>query len=412
MIARYMDIIVHFPGFLKPCLKNILVKGVVILQVIGIICEYNPFHLGHKKQIDFIRSRFGKDCAVVCLMSGNYVQRGAPAVFDKSARAKAAILSGADLVLELPVTYALSSAEGFARGGVEILGSFCDYLCFGCETGSTEQLMSTAGALLCDAFKPALRRELDKGLSFPAARAAALDAMGLDAEILRRPNDILAVEYCKAILATGTAMKPLPIIREGSYHALLPDTENPSATSLRRLIEDSGEWLSFVPECTRSIWQSASVHTLEAGQRAILSRLRTMTDAEFEALPYGSEGLWRKFMHACRREPDLLHITAATKSKRYTATRIQRMLLCAFLGITGQTLSTPAPYVRVLALNDTGRAVLRSVKQLMHCINAGEAVDHPYYALEKRCADLYALFSPSPEAPGAEEKLRIYYHRQ
>ena len=118
------------------------------MRTVGIICEYNPFHLGHKKQIDWIKAYFGGDCAVVCLMSGNFVQRGHPAIFDKSHRAKAAILSGADLVLELPVTCALSSAEGFARGGVEILGKFCDYLCFGCETGSENILKDTAKALL------------------------------------------------------------------------------------------------------------------------------------------------------------------------------------------------------------------------------------------------------------------------
>ena len=380
------------------------------MKTVGIICEYNPLHLGHKKQINEIRRLCGDDTAIVCLMSGNFVQRGHPAIFEKACRAKAAVLSGADLVLELPVTYALSSAEGFARGGVEILGKFCDYLCFGCETGSEEILMDTAKALLSDEFQPILRQELEKGVSYPAARAAALENMGLDAEILRRPNDILAVEYCKAILSTGTAMKPLPIVREGSYHAETPDGSNPSATALRKLILDDGNWQDYVPEITGPVFSNATLHTLEAGERAVLAKLRTMTDAEFEALPYGSEGLWRKFMHASRRESTLSAITAATKSKRYTATRIDRMLLCAFLGITAQMLSTPAPYVRTLALNDRGRTVLRQAKQQLHCINTGESVDQPYYALEKRCADLYALSAAAIEAPGGEEKQRVFYH--
>jgi predicted nucleotidyltransferase len=276
-------------------------------------------------------------------MSGNFVQRGAPAIFDKAVRAKAAVLAGADLMLELPVTYALSSAEGFARGGVEILGKFCDYLCFGCETGSEEILINTARALLSEEFKPLLHDELDKGLSFPAARAAALEKMGLDAEILRRPNDILAVEYCKAILTTGTSMKPLPIVREGSYHAETPDAENPSATALRKLMLSEGNWQDYVPHITQPILENAPIHTMEAGERAVLMKLRTLTDGEFEALPYGSEGLWRKFMHACRRESTIAAITAATKSKRYTATRIDRMVMCAFLGITAQDLASPAP---------------------------------------------------------------------
>ena len=381
------------------------------MKTVGIICEYNPFHLGHKKQIDWIKGHFDGKCTVVCLMSGNFVQRGHPAIFDKSLRAKAAILSGGDLVLELPVTCALSSAEGFARGGVEILGKFCDYLCFGCETGSEYILMDTAKALLSEEFKPLLHAELDRGLSFPAARASALEKMGLNPEILRRPNDILAVEYCKAILSTGTAMKPLPMVREGSYHAEIPDAENPSATSLRKLIHSDGNWQAYVPEITRNVFENAAVHTLEWGERAVLARLRTMSNAEFEALPYGSEGLWRKFMHACRKETTIEAITAATKSKRYTATRIDRMLMCAFLGITAGMLAEPAPYVRALALNDRGRSVLKSAKQHMHCINAGESVDHPYYALERRCADLYSLFAATIETPGAEEKQRIYYHK-
>ena len=135
-----------------------------------------------------------------------------------------------------------------------------------------------------------------------------------------------------------------------------------------------------------------------------------MTDGEFEALPYGSEGLWRKFMHACRSCATLEEIITATKSKRYTRTRIDRMVMCAFLGISAEMLKEPAPYVRVLAFNDRGRSVLKQMKQHMLCINAGEPVDHPYWELEKRCGDLYGLFcADGPESPGREEKCRIIY---
>ena len=137
------------------------------MKIYGIICEYNPLHLGHHKQLRLLKDRGG---AVVCLMSGNFVQRGAPAIIDKMARAKAAIDCGADLVLELPVTCALSSAEGFADGGVNILGKFCDLLSFGAETADPQLLMGTAKALLSPEFSEKLRTELDTGLSFPAAR--------------------------------------------------------------------------------------------------------------------------------------------------------------------------------------------------------------------------------------------------
>lgn len=383
------------------------------MKIVGIICEYNPLHLGHQKQFRIIRETLGEETAIVCLMSGNFVQRGAPAIVDKMVRAKAAVLCGADLVLELPVTYALSSAEGFAAGGVSILGGFCDYLCFGSETGDESALMSTAKALLSEEFAYALRQELEKGLSFPAARTSALETMGINGELLAKPNDILAVEYCKAILTQGCSMRLLPICREGGYHDALPDPENPSATAVRKLMATSGDWERYVPAESAEVLRGATLHSIAAGERAVLSKLWTMKDEEFEALPYGSEGLWRKFMHACRSERTLEKILAATKSKRYTRTRLDRMVMCAFLGITKEALEEKAPYCRVLGFNDVGRSVLKQAKQVGWFVNAGETVEHPYWQLEKRCGDLYGLFVEGvPEAPGAEETYRVYYHRE
>ena len=383
------------------------------MKIVGIICEYNPLHKGHVKQIQQIRTNLGDDTAIVCLMSGNFVQRGAPAIIDKTLRAKAAILCGADLVLELPVTYALSSAEGFAAGGVRILGSFCDYLCFGAENADEALLAQTASALLSDAFSPLLRKYLEQGISFPAARQAALEEMGLSPEMLSSPNNILAVEYCKAILSQGCAMKPLPILRDGSYHAETADSENPSATSVRKLMLDAADWTPYVPENVCGILRNATLHSMEAGERAILSRLRTMTDEEFERLPYGSEGLWRKLMHACRSEATLEGIIAATKSKRYTRTRIDRMIMCAYLGITLQDMLSPVPYTRVLGFNDRGRLALKAARRNGMFLNAGEIDLSDYGVRERRIGDLYGLFcTDAPEAPGAEAARRIYYRKE
>ena len=375
------------------------------MKIIGIICEYNPLHRGHEKQIRHLKAEY-PGCAVVCLMSGNFVQRGVPAIVDKSLRAKAALLAGADLVLELPVTYALSSAEGFAAGGVKILGSFCDGLCFGSETGHREALMATAKALLAEDFPEKLRVELQKGLSFPAARQAALGEAG---RLLTNPNDILAVEYCKAILAQGSKMEILPIRREGSYHDDIPNPDNPSATAVRNWMVQDLSWQSFVPH--PEIYECAALHRLDAGEKAILYRLRTMTDAEFESLPYGSEGLWRKLMRACREQTDLSAIIAATKSKRYTRTRIDRMVMCAFLGISREMLETPAPWCRVLGLNDTGRTVLNKARETGNFPNIGEKLDHPYQELERRADSLYGLFSQTPEPPDTADTRRIIYGR-
>ncbi len=379
------------------------------MSVTGIVCEYNPLHLGHKKQLDLIREAY-PDGTIVCIMSGNFVQRGHPAIVDKSLRAEAAVLCGADLVLELPVTAALSSAEGFAAEAVRLLAPFCDRLCFGCESGDADSLMETAGALLRPDFPEYLRRELGKGLSFPAARAAALETMGSGSGLLRQPNDILAVEYCKAILSQNVSLEPLAIRRGGSYHATQADASDPSATAVRELMVSSGAWLDYLPAEARDCFRDAPIHTLRAGERMILARLRTMTDEEFEALPYGSEGLWRKLMHESRRQATLEDIFTAVKSKRYTRTRLQRMVLCALLGISREMILSPAPWARALAFSDRGRQVLKKAREAGPYPNAGEVLDHSYQLLENRAGDLYGLFAEAgPETPDTEKRRRVVY---
>lgn len=375
------------------------------MKTVGIICEYNPFHNGHRRQIQQIRERFGLDTAVVCLMSGNYVQRGAPALVDKSIRAKAAVLSGADLVLELPITVSLSSAEGFAAGGVRILSRCCDVLCFGTESMTEEMLVQTAQVLLSPQFSDLLKEEIASGCSFPIARQQALARLGIDTS-LSNPNDILGVEYTKAILSQQSSMTIFPVFRNGDYHSQVLSSQAPSATALRKAMLSGDDWQTAVPEATVPLLQNAAFHTLAAGERAILSKLRTMTDGDFERLPYGSEGLWRKLMKACRSKNDLTAIIEATKSKRYTRTRIDRMILCAFLGLTEEDMGILPPKIRALAFNDRGRSILRT----HDCFcNAGEAVDET----EQRIGSLYGLFAINAvEPPDSETKRRIFYHQE
>ena len=380
------------------------------MSTTGIICEYNPFHLGHKKQFDLIRQK-DPHGAIVCLMSGSFVQRGKPAIVNKMARAEAAVNTGADLVLELPVTAALSSAEGFASMGISILSLICDQLCFGAEAAESDRLMNTAGALLTGDFRECLRAELDKGLSFPAARQAALGQMGLDAALLSQPNNILAVEYCKAILSQKSSMQPMAIFRDGDYHDTQADSDNPSATAVRKLMVEKGNWEKFVPAECVSAFQQAVLHDISYGEIAILTKLRSMTDEEFEALPYGSEGLWRKLMHASRSKATLEEILEETKSKRYTRTRLDRMVMCAFLGITDETLRSPVPYTRVLAFNDKGRQILKKTRKQGTFVNIGETVNEPYQRLEDRCGTLYGLFAKQPENPDIERNYRVYYKK-
>ena len=401
------------------------------MRTVGIICEYNPFHNGHLRQLRLARAAMGDDCAVICLMSGNYVQRGEPAIFPKELRAEAALRCGADLVLELPLTAAVSSAEGFAAGGVAVLSALgCDALCFGTESQDSGKIMLTAEANLDPAFDGLVRAELESGCSYPAARQRALERLGAG-EGLSAPNDILAVEYCKAILRQSSSMRPLPICRTGSYDAETLDPAAPSASALRNVLcrswrrPEEGlstvgqrcDWQSAVPEELYTLYAASPIHTMQAGERALLAVLRTLPDAAFKALPFGSEGLWSKLMKNCRACASTEEILEQTKSKRYTRSRIRRMLLCAFLGLTAADLDREPPYVRVLGFNDLGRAALREIKArdpALPVVNAGEIPPDPaYYALEKHAADLYTLFSASGTEPGgAEDRLRVVYQRK
>lgn len=391
------------------------------METVGLICEYNPFHNGHARQLRLVRQMLGEDCVLVCLMSGNYVQRGLPAGFPKQVRAQAALRCGADLVLELPLTVAVASAEGFAAGGVSILTALgCQRLCFGVETEDAAALLHTAEANLDPAFDALVRERLQSGCSYAAARQQALEALGAGAGVTS-PNDILAVEYYKAILRQNSALRPLPIVRTGSYHARTLEPEAPSATALRRALTasrmglagdwpdpqaqaDAARWRAAVPDCLRALYEAAPLHTFAAGERAVLARLRTLPDTAFAALPYGAEGLWSKLMKNCRRCATVEEILEQTKSKRYARARIQRMLLCAYLGLDRETMEAAPPYVRILGFTDAGQAVLRQMKRHVPLVNAGQQPAAAWYAaLENRASDLYDLFSVSATRPAGEE---------
>lgn len=388
------------------------------MRAAGIICEYNPFHRGHEKQLRLMRERLGEETAAVCLMSGNFVQRGAPAVFDKTVRARAAVMCGANLVLELPVTTALSSAEGFARGGVEIFDRLgvVNALCFGSETGGTDAIVRAAEAMSAPEFTQALREALDSGRSYPAARQLALVRVCGDGALLNAPNDILAVEYCKALLERRSQIRPVTVRRDGGYHDVCPDLENPSATAVRAQMEQGALWRQLVPQAAAEVYADAVRYCIQAGERAMLARLRAMTQEEWGRAAFGSEGLWSKVRRAVQTEGSVEAILCAAKSKRYPRTRLQRLLMCAYLGISQEALGRPAPYVRVLAFDEKGRALLREMRgnDGIPIINAGErGPDAEYFALECRCAALYGLFSESPAETNAvpEEKIRIFQRK-
>ncbi len=369
------------------------------VKTAGIICEYNPFHLGHLRQFHLTREALGGDAALICVMSGHYVQRGVPAMWDKFTRARAAVACGADLVLELPLTCVLQSAEGFARGGVEVLERFgvVDVLSFGAECGDSQALLALARRMEAPDYGERLRAKLDCGLSYAAARQAALEDQQ---DLLSRPNNILGLEYCRAILQRSSSLEPMALKRDGDYHAQTPDFLAPSATSVRALFPD-GPWRDYVPAPAVAILETAPRYDLLHGERAVLARLRAMKDGEWEAAAHGSEGLWSKARRAARQAGGLSELLAAVKSKRYPQTRIQRLILCAYLGLTAADLERPISYVRILAANERGRALVRQARkrERLPLVNPGETPpDRAYYALETRAADLYTLFA-APACP-------------
>lgn len=384
-------------------------------MITGIICEYNPLHLGHAAQMEKIRAVWGQDAAIVCVMSGNFVQRGAPAVLDKMTRANAAVACGADVVLELPVTGTLSSAERFASVGVEVLDRLgtVDVLCFGSESGVAELFRKAAELMEKPEFEELLHEKIVSGLSYGAARQQALSQMTGLSDIGRLPNDILALEYCRALRRRGSKIVPFDVRRPGGYHDTVPDPQNPSATAVRGLM-DSDAWLAYVPAPARELFAEAPRYRLTCGERAVLARLRGMSESQWEKTAHGSEGLWSKVMKAVRKEGSFDAVAAASISKRYPMTRITRLLTCAYLGITEEDLHRPVFYARVLAFSQKGRGVLRDAKEKgdLPLVNAGQAPeDQEYWALEQRCGDLYTLFAEdfSHAVAGWEKNVRVKF---
>ena len=341
------------------------------MSVIGIVGEYNAFHYGHKHHIAETKRLLGEDCPVVCAMSGDFIQRGEAAVYSKFARAEAAVRSGVDLVLELPPAWALSSAEGFARGAVGLLGSIgvVTHLSFGSECGEVEPLETLAEILLDPLIGADIRRELEaqEGIPFAAARqrAVAKRAGELSGQ-LETPNNILAVEYIKAVYEQGLSIKPVTVQRFGSGHDKMSESGHKSAAEIRRALANGADISASVPGSAYEIYRredklGRGPVLMENLESAMISRLRMLPDSAFAALPDAGEGLNNRLARAAREESGLDAVIAAAKSKRYALSRIRRMVMCAVLGISADMSRETPPYARVLAANARGCALLRDM---------------------------------------------------
>ena len=348
-------------------------------KVLGIVAEYNPFHNGHLYHLEKAKKETGSNYTVA-IMSGNFTQRGSTALIDKWSKAEAAIHSGIDLVIELPVLYATSSAENFAEGAVKILDSLSvvDYISFGSETADMEVLDKCADVLFHEPkqYKNLLSHELSKGISFPKARENAL-MMYLNnirkfANVLSSPNNILGIEYLKALKKLKSNIEPHTIPRyEVGYHDSNYTETTASSTAIRNMIKNNGfnALANLMPASSYSVLMKNIkaghvVSDLSVFEKEIIYTLRRMKTSEIASLPDVSEGLEFAIKNAadsCNTMTEFLNII---KTKRYTTTRLQRILVYALLGITKKDMvmsKKTQPYVRVLGLNKRGKFLISEI---------------------------------------------------
>ena len=365
---------------------------------IAIISEYNPFHNGHKFQIDQTRKILGENSKIISLMSGNFVQRGDFAILDKHTRAKMAVLGGVDLVFELPICYAISSAEFFARGSILALNKLnsIDYLCFGSECGNINILCEIADILLNDDFD--IKDYMKTGVSYPKALDLALSKYDKNySEIIRNPNNTLAIEYIKALKSTNSKIKPMTILRENvSHHSEEVVNDFASASYIRQNIRENIS--SLMPkQCfdvlNTAILDGCAPNNIKDVENSVLSFLKRKDENYFKTIFDVSEGLEFKIVKSLKDSTSLDELYGKIKSKRYTLSRIRRIILNAYLEITKENIKTTPTALKVLAFNDSGREVLRNLKDVSEIDIVTKPLDYSSYDknIFNISTDLYSM---------------------
>lgn len=394
------------------------------MKICGIIAEYNPFHAGHAYHIRATKELLGPETAILCVMSGNFVQRGEAAILEKYRRARAAARSGADLVLELPLSAALSSAEGFARGGVGLLAALgcVTHLSFGSESGDLTLLRETARLLQSEALIPGLRAGLRDGLSYAAARQQALRAFSpARAALLDDPNNTLGIEYLCALRALGSAIEPVTVARRGAAHDApeLAVGAYPSASALRARIRAGGAsaYLPYLPaasaeELFTALNEGEAPAALQNCETALLAHFRRFDPEQLLAYTDGDEGLASRLHQAIRTQTDFDGICAAAQTRCYPLARIRRALLRLYLSLDSACPPEPQ-YARVLAVGPRGREILRAAESSGLPLLVKPAHERrlpeqmqPALRRDELSDDLYALMQPNRALHAAGARFR------
>lgn len=350
-------------------------------EVLGVVAEYNPFHNGHLYHLEKTKEKTGAKF-VVCVMSGNFVQRGNTSIVDKWTKAEMALAGGVDLVIELPAVYSVSSAESFAQGAIKILENLgiVDTISFGTETDDFAALNNIATILTEEPkeFSNMLKEELKQGVSYPKAREQALIKYLNDdvryKNILNNPNNILGVEYLKALKQLKSKISPVAIKREKVYYndnTIVDDFA--SATAIRNMVmnKEFAGLIKVVPRVTyetllKEYEVGNVVYDIQRYEKEIFYTLRRMSLSEIAELPDVSEGLENTIKNAANFCNNIKDFVNMVKTKRYTQTRIQRILVFALLGITKkdvQMAKKVVPYARVLGFNEKGKMLLSGIAQ-------------------------------------------------
>ena len=345
--------------------------------ILGIVSEYNPFHNGHIHHLQ-VSKQLTKTDFTVAVMSGNFVQRGDTALVDKWTRTEMALKSGIDLVIELPTVYALSSAENFADGAVKILNSLgvVDFISFGSEIGEITPLIEVANILYKEPkeFSSLITAQLRSGLSYPKAREIALSQFFGSSQkyssIVSNPNNILGVEYLKSLKKHKSHIRPLTIKRDYSdYNSTQEKNGIASATAIRTMIQSGKNVHRVIPYesyelLEKCIEEGKIIPGLAIFEKEIIYTLRKMSLSEIAALPDVSEGLENKIKFAANNFNTLDELITNIKSKRYTQSRIQRILLYALLNISQKDINQSkrvTPYIRVLGFNKHGKRIISAI---------------------------------------------------
>ncbi|MDO4607991.1 MAG: nucleotidyltransferase family protein [Clostridia bacterium] len=384
------------------------------MSAIGIIAEFNPLHTGHKRIIEHAHTLSD---TVICVISGNFVQRGDVAIISKQKRAEFALRCGADIVAEMPVLWSMSTAQNFALGGVwQLYNLGCDKIIFGSECGNVDMLIEAADLLNSDGFFDLVTQKARSGITFAAAREAAAGELGINTELFKNPNDNLGIEYILAAKKLNLPIEFCCIKRNGAGHDSSEIVDGfVSASYIRDELKKGniGYTERFMPREIRGIINPDNIADISRLENAILYALRTKTIDELKVLPDISEGLENKILLSARVATSFDELCNMIKTKRYTLARIRRLILSAFLGLDNQFFMRTPPYVRVLGFSQKGAAHLKHAQGVIPLITRAAQIKlldidaQKVFETECRATDIYALCFNPPLECGSEQRMKL-----